>query len=531
MSMSASNEDVVESIQYEDGEIVSFRDIPYGVLSDDITSTLRNDFFNELGKIKNYYSIYKEGKDFTTEGSNGDYIPSQLRIKKAAGLIDKEARFMFSTPMDFYVNQDQNETDEQKESNTILNNFLQKVLKKNFFNKNVLKAAKDCFIGKRVACMLNFNEDSGIAVDFLGPLEFYYEMLGTDVLTKIIAFFVEVEATNNIEKRIRKKTYWMENDGFCYVEEKLYNGAGVELETLTEARATKFKYIPAVVILNDGLTNDIKGASEIEDYAKYEQYYSKLMNNDFDAERKSMNPIRYTVNASSESTSNLSIGPGAFWDIQSDSNGVDILNASVGQLESSMSYSSALAATLDRVDNEMHGLASVPNIESDKLQGVITSGKTLKALYWPLIVRCDEKMQTWGAAAEFIAKCIFDGATLYPKVVPYYTNEELPIIEVDIQVMNNYALPEDEQDEKNIDLAEVTAQTMSRSSYMKKWIKLTDKEVMSELQQIALEQEMLSGNSYGNIPPMERDDQQLDGEDDDSKLDEPDVVEGLQDDE
>ena len=196
-----------------------------------------------------------------------------------------------------------------------------------------------------------------------------------------------------------------------------------------------------------------------------------------------------------------------------------------------MSYSAALSATLDRVDNEMHSLGSIPNIESDKLQGVITSGKTLKALYWPLIVRCDEKMQTWGAAAEFIAKCILDGASLYPKVVPYYTNEELPIVESDIQVMNNYALPEDEQDEKNIDLAEVTAQTMSRSSYMKKWRKLTDKEVMSELQQIALEQEMLSGNSYGNIPTMERDDQSLDGEDDDSKLDEPDVVEGSQDDE
>lgn len=527
--MSDANVNITTSI--EDGDIVSYRDIPYAVLDEDISGTLREDFFHELGKIKKFYQIYKQGMDFTTDGTNGDYIPSQLRFKKAAGLINKEARFMFSTPMDFYVNQDQNETDEQKANNTILNNFLQKVLKKNFFDKNVLKAAKDCFIGKRVACILNFNEDSGIAVDFLNPLEFYYEMAGADMLTKIVAFFVEVEASNNVEKKIRKKTYWMADDGYCWVHEVMYNGLGVQLEELVPARSTLFEYIPAVVILNDGLTNDIRGESEIEDYAKYEKYYSKLVNSDFDAERKSMNPVRYTINASPESTENLSIGPGAFWDIQSDNNGVEVLNASVGQMESNMSYSAALSATLDRVDNEMHSLGSIPNIESDKLQGVITSGKTLKALYWPLIVRCDEKMQTWGAAAEFIAKCILDGASLYPNVVPYYTNEELPIVEADIQVMNNYALPEDEQDEKNIDLAEVTAQTMSRSSYMKKWRKLTDKEVMSELQQIALEQEMLSGNSYGNIPPMERDDQPLDGEDDDSKLDEPDVVEGSQDDE
>lgn len=511
------------SVVIEGSELISYRDIPYGVLDDDISGTLKQDFFNELNKIKSFYHIYHEGKDFAPDKTNGDYIPSQLRFKKAAGLVNKEARFMFSTPLDFYVNKNQNETDEQKAVNTILNKFLQKVLKKNFFDKNVLKAAKDCFIGGRVACILNFNEDSGIAIDFLNPLEFYYEMIGVDLLTKIVAFFVEVEASNNVEKRIRKKTYWLNDDGFCWVEEKLYDGLGVLKEEIVPAKQTKFKYIPAVVILNDGLTNDTRGESEIEDYAKYEQYYSKLMNSDFDAERKSMNPIRYTIDASQASTASLSIGPGAFWDIQSDDSLADQRNASVGQMESSMSYSSALSATLDRIDSEMHSLGSIPNVESDKLQGIITSGKTLKALYWSMIVRCNEKMQTWGTAAEFIAKCIFDGAELYPKATKFYTNEDLPIVEVDIDVANNYALPEDEQDEKNIDLAEVSAQTMSRASYMKKWRKLTDKEVMSELEQIALEQEMLSGNSFGNLLQNDKADEQLD--DDTSKLEEPDKVE------
>ena len=200
--MSDGNVIATEAVEEYIDTLISFRDIPYGVLSDDITGTQKNDFFDELGKIKSYYEIYHKGKDFTTDKTNGDYIPSQLRFKKAAGLVDKEARFMFSTPLDFYINKDQNDTDVQKENNTILNDFLQKVLKKNFFDKNVLKAAKDCFIGKRVACMLNFNDESGISVDFLSPLEFYYEMLGTDILTKIIAFFVEVEASNNKEKRI-----------------------------------------------------------------------------------------------------------------------------------------------------------------------------------------------------------------------------------------------------------------------------------------------------------------------------------------
>jgi hypothetical protein len=52
-------------------------------------------------------------------------------------------------------------------------------------------------------------------------------------------------------------------------------------------------------------------------------------------------------------------------------------------------------------------------------------------------------------------------------------------------------LPTDEQEEKAIDIQEVTAQVMSRKSYMKKWRGLTDEEVQEELEQIALERQML----------------------------------------
>lgn len=510
-----SDESITDAVEIAD--VYIHRSIPYGVLNDEFkTSSARKTFIAELNKIFTYYDTYRKGKDFAVDCGT-DYVPSTLKFKKARNLINKEARFMFSTPIDFYVNKDQNETDVQKDNNTILFNFLRNVLDKNFFDKNILKASKDCFIAGRVGCILNFNGDSGISVDFLNALEFYYEMQGPDMLTKFVAFFTDVDADSNIEKRIRKKSYWMGQDGYCWVKEELYNGAGILLDVLFKEQATKFKYIPAVVIFNDGLTSDVKGESEIEDYESMEQYFNKLMNSDFDAERKSMNPIRYTINASPESTSNLSSGPGAFWDIQSDENGVETKNASVGQIESSMSYSSALSATLDRVDSEMHSAASVPNVDSDKLQGLITSGKTLKALYWSMIVRCDEKMQTWGAAVKFIANCIFDGALLYEDAAKFYTNEDIPLVEVTIDIDNNYALPEDEQDEKNVDLAEVSAQVMSRSSYMKKWRKLTDKEIESELRQIAYESELLSGNSFG----FDESDKSDDDVEDDSLLEDP----------
>lgn len=50
-----------------------------------------------------YYDIYKKGAEFTTEGTNADYIASDLKHKMCARLINKEARFMFAETPDIKV--------------------------------------------------------------------------------------------------------------------------------------------------------------------------------------------------------------------------------------------------------------------------------------------------------------------------------------------------------------------------------------------------------------------------------------------
>ena len=202
----------------------------------------------------------------------------------------------------------------------------------------------------------------------------------------------------------------------------------------------------------------------------------------------------------------LPSAPGSFWDIQSDQNGSDPKNASVGMLEASMNYSGALKVTLDRVENSMYSQLEIPNINSEKLQGVITSGKTLKALYWGLIVRCNEKMLTWGPAIEYIIEVILEGAQLYPESVKKHYTESISFTNLEILVENNYPLPEDEAEEKAVDISEVESQTMSRKSYMKKWRNLTDEEVDEELKQMALERQLLE-DSYSMPPEGERSDE------------------------
>lgn len=494
----------MSEVQNNTQTITAYRQIPYAVLSREVDGTIRGSFEKELGSIVKLYRVYKEGSEFTTEGTNNDYIAANLRFKAAKSILNKEARFLFAKSPDIQVNALAVDSKTDRKIVSEYQNLIDTVLKRNQFNYKLLRAAKDCFIGKRVAIMLNFNPDTGVGVSFVKSLEFYYE---TDTyeenkLTKIVTFCRKVDSESLENTRIFVKKYYMGKDGFCHVEEYITNGSGVLLETVTEDTATFFTYIPATVVINDGLSGDSKGESEIDVLNDYESWYSRLSNADIDAERKSMNPTKYTMDCSPESTENLSTGAGAYWDLQSDQNGASEKQGSAGILEPTMAYKDALKYTLDRIKNTMYEEVDVPNLSSEALQGVITSGKTLKALYWGLIVRCDEKMLAWQPALEFVVTTIIDGCKFYPECLKHYGIESLKEVDYDVSITNNYPLPEDEIEEKTMDNTDVINQNMSRKSYMKKWRGLTDEEVSEELRQIALEREILE-DSYSGLPELD----------------------------
>lgn len=469
----------------------------YGELDGLYGSTILRD----MHQIIQLYDVYDKGADYIVEAK--DFTPADLKFKYARAILDKEARFLFSRSPDFYVDVDPGDTKAQKEAakdaSVVYQTLVDNVLEANQFNRSLLQAAKDCFIGKRVALMYNISEQTGkIGISFLPSLEFVYDVDPSDAntLTKIIAFYGLNNEVSHAKQRIYKKKYELKN-GFCYYTEEVYDGLGQVVETISPETQTKFTFIPAWVIINDGLTGDLIGTSEIELLQQYESWYSKMAASDLDAERTGMNPIRWARDMSPESTKDLSIAAGAFWDLSTDQNAADGVTGEVGVLDSPMTYSSALGTTLDRVKNAMYEQSAVPNVSPEALKGVVSSGKTLKAIYWDLIVRCDEKMLAWRPALQFMAQCIIEGVRLYPAVAKTYIEDSLPDQPYSIRVDNQYSLPEDEQEEKNTDLAEVNAQTMSKKAYMKKWRNLTDEEADEELEQIARERELLE-SSYFN---------------------------------
>lgn len=484
--------------------LTAFNRIPYALINAEVSSATK-DTLDELTQICKYYKVYKKGASFNVEGTNGDYVPAKLNYKMAASLINKEARFLFAEPPDITVEPKGDVgkiTDEAKNALTAMNDLVKTILDKNNFEEALIKAAKDCFIGKRVAGLVNFNEEDGVTITFLPSTQFIYDTKvgNPNIITKFVCFIIVKDSITLSEKRIFKKKFEFIDD-VVYLEEILYDGAGKELEVVTEYQETLMPMIPVSIFINDCLSGEDKGESEIEILQDEESWYSKLSNADIDAQRKSMNPTKYTVDMETNSTKNLSTAAGAFWDLGSDQN-LDNSHPQVGLLEPSMNYSASLDTTLKRVKKSAYSQVDMPDIE--EVQATITSGKALKAIYWPLIVRCKEKMKMWGPQLRNMVDIIIQGAMVYPNCIKKYTDDVINPIAYEVSIVGNLPIPEDEIEEKNMDLAEVESKTMSRKAYMKKWRGLTDDEVQEELEQIALERQMLEESSFavgGNNEP------------------------------
>lgn len=486
--------------------------IPWSMITSELEGLYGSTLLQEFREIIEYYHVYEHGAKFISESTKADFVAADLRFKESRKLINKEARFLFSKHPDFWVTvpyDKDSEDDKAKKTaqkqTTVLQSYIDKVFDNTQFYSKLVKAAKDCFIGKRVAYFVNFDEvRQKITIDFVPSLEFVFETDTNDTskLTKIVAFYTVKDSKNKSEQRIYKKKYWLEgNDETCWVNEAIYDGIGNVVEETIPDRATKFKgVIPAGVIINDGLTGDLDGVSEIEELEDSESWFSRISNGDIDSERCGMNPIRWARDMNPSTTKGLSIAPGAFWDMATDPNAPESVTGEVGMLETSLNYTQAVNSTLSRIRSSMFEAVDVPDVSAEALKGVVSSGKTLKAIYWGLIVRCDEKMLAWRPALRNIVQLLIEGGKLYPKSASPYTMERLPVTEYEVTVENQYPLPDDEADEKQVDLAEVNAQTMSKMAYMKKWRNLTDAEAMQELQQIALERELLE-DSYGSLTP------------------------------
>ena len=448
---------------------------PMRILLAEIAGVYGQSVLEDIGNTIRLYDFY-DGKGQDWELPRGlDYRPAKKRVNLVKRLIKKEAGFMFGRmPEITYrpLSKDQEEPAAEAQA------FLDGVLRGSGFKNKLVRAARDCFIGKRVALKISGGGDRPLRVSFRPSFEFVYSVADDDcdVLDKIIFFYQTNNEAERENQRIWKQKYFM-RDGRCFVNEGVYNGYGEPVEgSAGEDVDTGLDFIPCYVIVNDGLTGDLKGESDVEELMDLQNAYNRLISDDADALRFHMFPQTVAVDAKAESLENIRLSPGALIDLQTDpaiAGDSQSRQAKLLTLEAGFGYSERFEATINRTKNDMYDLLSVPNVSLEQLKGLMQSGKSMKALYWELITRCEDKWCAWEPALAWMARAIVRMRAVYAggDESDYAVNVEhlYPILEDDFEEMTN-------------DRQEVAAGLRSPTSYIRKWTVAADAE--SEWQRV-----------------------------------------------
>ena len=464
------------------------------LIKDELSGLYGESVLQDMGEIISLYDFY-DGKGQKWPLPAGlDYIPTRKRTNIVKKLIKSEARFMFGRTPEIHIrpmhSQDSHIALEVQRA-------IDDTLEKCSFGDRLLKAARDCFIGKRVAIRLRLDHDNNADVCFLPAPEFVFEPM-EDVpsqLKKIIFFYQINDEDTPRNQRIFKQKLEM-IDGKCYITEGFYNGYGELVESKYDLKDTGLDFIPARVIINDGLTGDLIGESDVAELMDNQTIYNRLTSDDIDALRFNMFPQRVAVDSSSQSLKNMVAAPGALIDLQTDPAAMSG-QASLKMLEPSFGYDERLEHTLTRIKSDMYEIISVPNVSVDQLKGVVNSGKGLRTLYWELISRCEEKWAVWEPALKWMVRSLIKLLIQAGKI---------PQINLDykISIEHLYPLFEDEEEERLKDLQEVKENVRSRSAYIEKWDIAPDSQ--DELQKINEEQSdiippsQIKNDDIDNIP-------------------------------
>lgn len=464
--------------EYQIGSTEWIRRELSGLLGEQVT--------RDLADSIRLYAVYDgDGQRWQPDETGLDYRPTVKTTNIVKKLIKEEARFMMGVEPEIKISPVNGDSEKDRKSCAQIEDWLSDFLRRNKWGDKLIKAARDCFIGKRVALKLTGAPGKPLGIQFRPSLEFAYDTDPEDVdrLAKVVFFYHTNESMDRDKQRIWRQKYEM-RDGRCVLTEGVYDGNGRIVEESHAGEDTGLDFIPVYVIINDGLTGDMTGESDVRELLDNQDSYNRLRSDDMDALRFNMFPMRIFRDASQETMDAVKIAPGAVVDAQTDPASGSQVDCKI--LETQFGYDARIEHTLDRTKGDMYEALSVPNVSPDQLKNFVTSGKTMKALYWGLTCRCEEKWNTWDAALIFMVDALL-------RMAKAYGAADLPEVKYTVSIDHRYPIPDDEETERQSDMQEVAQQVRSRKSYIDKW--QPEASSGAELEQIVREERMM-GDEY-----------------------------------
>lgn len=512
-------------------------------------------FMEEMKEVRKYYEFYvgfntmDKNVDYGQAWKvpdNMDYTPTREIRNLTKKLINKQGRFMFGNPPDLLVKPiNAGDVDNAESKRAVIDAVFDKA---RFWNKTA-KAFVDSTIGKRTLVVLQANEGEAIGIRYYTMPEFTYTLdandssklqsvqiahqdprtKGSDTASQLWHHYTyemrtqsgEVPTGYNPDEEL---TCWLEyklvdgqnNQLFAkpaggttsepeQTETTIINAEGEEQTVLLEIKEsnnTGLSQLPCYVILNEGLTGDTRGTSDVKDLMLIADNYNRTISDYRDALKFKMFEQPIIIDGDSNSIAAIKIAPNTIIDLKTD-NKLSMLKsgstqASVATMASSFSFKESAAWYLENAKKDMYEMMDMPMPE--KVQDA-PSAKSIKFLFYDLMARCENKWLDWEDAVLWIISFIEEAFEKVPNIqVPGYEDKVAQAAAVirtrTVNSLNhNYPMPEDEFETKDIAIKEVLANVRSRKSYMRDFsdVENEDIEWTGLLEEIAQMEEQTAG--------------------------------------
>ena len=486
-------------------------------------------FKKELEEVQLYYE-YFDGFDVTDMNSNYgqtwkidedklDYIPTREIRNHLRQLVKKQSRFMMSQEPELIFNPVTEGRENQAEDKRIL---FDSILRQAKFWSKATNALTDATVGKRVLMTVLGNEGEPVDIRFYPMPQFSYTVDPKDTSRLLAVDIVyQDERTRGMDKEAQlwhhyryemkagakesgitsaledvEEECWLTyaltdgesnqiyitEDGettikessakLVDIEDNLGNKVQVPLAVI-ESAPTGLSQIPARVILNEPLTNDVYGNSDVKDLITIADNMNRTISDLRDALRFRMFEQPVIIDGSTKSLQGMKIAPNAVIDLKTDTSSSigasgGSRQATVTSITSNFNFLPAAQYYLDEAKRAMYELMDQPLPE--KVQSA-PSGIAMQFLFYDLMSRCDSKWVEWDSAIEWMISMIEEILEKVPVTI-----EPLPEAlksawqEITTLTINhNYPLPADELAKRQTAMQEVQTNVRSHQSYIEEF--------------------------------------------------------------
>ena len=545
-------------------------------------------FKKELQEVQIYYE-YFDGFDVTDLNSDYgqtwkideealDYKPTREIRNLIRQLVKKQSRFMMSQEPELVFNAITEGREKQAEQKRIL---FDSILRQSKFWSKASNALTDATVGKRVLMTVLGNEGEPIDVRFFPMPQFSYIVDPKDSSKLLVVDIVyQDERTKGMDKEAQlwhhyryemksgssesgvanaldsieeecwltytltdgesNQIYVSEDGGttikessakLVEIEDNLGNPIQVPLAVM-ESAPTGLSQIPARVILNEPLTNDVYGTSDVKDLVTIADNMNKTISDLRDALRFRMFEQPVIVDGSTKSIQGIKIAPNALIDLKTDissgiGSGGSSRQASVTSISSNFNFLPSVQYYLDEAKRTMYELMDQPLPE--KVQSA-PSGIAMQFLFYDLMSRCDSKWVEWDSAIEWLVSMIEEILEkVSVNIEPLPENLKSAWQEITTLTINhNYPLPADEQAKRQTAMQEVQTSVRSHQSYIEEFSRNENAE--DEWSRILEEAAQLEELSSGAMLQLAENESQItedtnNGEDEENETETPEGTE------